>query len=180
MAELVSKRYASALFEIAFEEQTYEKVKDELNFILDCLKGEPQLYQLLKSPLISIQEKKDILYTIFKDRVSQEVFNFLRIIIDKRREGYIEPIIEEYKALSDRVKNKVNAVAITAVPMDKQDLLKLQVNLSMSSGKNVQLQNQVDPTIIGGVLVKIGDKVIDGTVKSRLVNMQEQLSQILV
>jgi len=64
--------------------------------------------------------------------------------------------------------------------MDKQDLLKLQVNLSMSSGKNIQLQNQVDPTVIGGVLVKIGDKVIDGTVKSRLANMQEQLSQILV
>lgn len=180
MAELVAKRYASALFDIAFEEQTYEKIKDELNFILDCLKSEPQLYQLLKSPLIAIQEKKDIIFSIFNNRVSQEVFNFLRIIIDKRREGHIEAIVNEYQALADRVKNKVDAVAITAVPMDKQDLLKLQANLSMSSGKNVQLQNQIDPTVIGGVLVKIGDKVIDGTVKSRLAQMQEQLSQILV
>ncbi|MBU5676596.1 F0F1 ATP synthase subunit delta [Alkaliphilus sp. MSJ-5] len=180
MAELVSKRYASALFEIAFEEQVYEKVKDELSFILDCFKSEPQLYRILKSPLISADEKKDIVSNIFKDRVSQEVFNFLRIIVDKGREGYIESMVREYIALADAVKNKVDAVAITAIPMDKQDLLKLQVNLSMSSGKNIQLQNQVDPTIIGGVLVKIGDKVIDGTVKSRLANMQEQLSQILV
>lgn len=180
MAELVSKRYASALFEVAFEGQNYEQVKNELNFILDCLKGEPQLYDLLKSPLITADEKKDIVSNIFKERVSEEVFNFIRIIIDKGREEYIESVVKEYNILADAVKNKVEAVAITAIPMDKQDLLKLQVNLSMSSGKNIQLKNQVDPSIIGGVLVKIGDKLIDGTVKSRLVNMQEQLSQILV
>jgi len=180
MAELVSNRYASALFEIAFEEQIYEKVKDELNFILQCFENEPQLYQLLKSPLITADEKKDIVSTVFKDRISKEVFNFIRIIIDKGREEYIDAVVKEYRILADAVKNKVEAVAITAVPMDKQDLLKLQVNLSMSSGKNVQLQNVVDPTIIGGVLVRIGNKVIDGTVKSRLANMQEQLSQILV
>ena len=68
MAELISKRYASALFDIAFEEQNYEDVKEQLNFIIDCLKEEPQLYQLLKSPLISINEKKDVLSAIFKDR----------------------------------------------------------------------------------------------------------------
>lgn len=180
MAELVSKRYASALFEVAFENQNYENVKNELSFVLECFKSEPQLYDLLKSPLISDFEKKDILSNIFKDRLSLEVFNFLRVIIDKGREEYLESIIEEYKLLANNIKNIVDAVAITAVPMDKQDILKLQVNLSMSSGKNVQLQNQIDPTVIGGVLVKIGDKVIDGTVKSRLAQMQEQLSQILV
>ncbi len=180
MAELVSKRYASALFEVAFEEQNYEKVKDELNFILDCFKKEPQLYQLLRSPLITTDEKKDIISNIYKDKLSVEVFNFLRVVIDKGREEHMEAMVKEYSILADGVKNKVEAVAITAVPMDKKDLLKLQQNLSESSGKNIQLQNQVDPTIIGGVLVKIGDKVIDGTVKSRLANMQEQLSQILV
>lgn len=180
MAELVSKRYASALFEVAFENQTYEIVKDELNMVLQCFKSEPKLYDLLKSPLISDVEKKEVISNIFKDRVSIEVFNFLRVIIDKRREEYIESIIEEYRTLANNAKNKVDAVAITAVPMDKQDLLKLQVNLSMSSGKNIQLQNKVDPSIIGGVFVKIGDKIIDGTVKGRLSNMKEQLSQILV
>jgi len=180
MAELVSKRYASALFEVSFEDQKYELVRDELIFILKCLKDEPKLHQLLETPSLSSNEKKEILSSVFKENVSKEVLNFLYIVIDKGREQYIESIIEEYKVLTNSAKNKVDAVAITAVPMDKQDLLKLQVNLSMSSGKNVQLQNVVDPTIIGGVLVKIGDKVIDGTVKSRLADMQQQLSQILV
>lgn len=180
MAELVSKRYASALFDIAFEEGSYEKVKEELDFVLACLEEEPQLYQLLKSPLITVLEKKDVVSAIFKDKLSQEVYNFLRIIIDKGRESYIEGIVKEYRTLVDTAKNKVEAVAITAIPMDKEDLLKLQVNLSMTSGKNIQLQNQVDPEIIGGVLVKIGDKVIDGTIRNRLARMEEELSQVLV
>lgn len=180
MAELVSKRYASALFELAFEEQKHHKVQEELAFIRSCIEDEPSFFELLKSPLITADEKKDIISNIFRDRVCMEVLNFLYIIIDKGREAYIKNIVNEYILLVDSVQNKVDAVAITAVPMEKQDLLMLQANLSKSSGKNIQLQNQVDPTIIGGVLVKIGDKVIDGTIKNRLATMQEQLSKILV
>lgn len=180
MAELVYKRYASALFDISLELQNLDQVRAELNFILDCFKAEPQLYTILKSPLITASEKKGIIDNIFKDRVKTEVLNFIRIIIDKGREQYIEAIIKEYGALADVYMNKVDAVAITAVPLENNDLVRLQANLSKSSGKNIQLQNQVDPSIIGGILVKIGDKVIDGTVRSRLANMQEQLSQILV
>lgn len=180
MAELVAKRYASALFEVAFEEKIHEKVKDELSFIVDCLKIEPQFSSLLKSPLITADEKKDIISNIFQGKITTEVFNFIRILIDKGREEYIEAIVKEYKMLVDALKNKVDAVAITAVPMTKEDLLKLQANLSASSGKNIELKNQVDPSVIGGVLVKIGDQIIDGTVKSRLANIREQLSQILV
>ena len=180
MAELVSKRYASALFELAFEEQKHHKVQEELAFIRSCIEDEPSFFELLKSPLITADEKKDIISNIFRDRVCMEVLNFLYIIIDKGREAYIKDIVNEYILLVDSVQNKVDAVAITAVPMEKQDLLMLQANLSKFSRKNIQLQNQVDPTIIGGVLVKIGDKVIDGTIKNRLATMQEQLSKILV
>jgi len=180
MAELVSKRYASALFELAFEEQKHHQVQEELAFIRSCIEDEPSFFELLKSPLITADEKKDIISNIFRERVCMEVLNFLYIIIDKGREAYIKNIVNEYILLVDSVQNKVDAVAITAVPMEKQDLLMLQANLSKSSGKNIQLQNQVDPTIIGGVLVKIGDKVIDGTIKNRLATMQEQLSKILV
>lgn len=181
MAELVvSKRYANALFDVAFEDKTYEKVEKQLTFILDCLKSQPQLYQLLKSPLIPVQDKKEIIANIFKEKIGKEVYNFLRIIIDKRRESYIEDIVNEYKALVDAVKNRVSAVAITAVPINKQDLNKLQASLSESTGKNVQLQNQINPKVIGGVFIKMGDKVIDGTIKSRLAEMNEQMSQIIV
>lgn len=180
MAKLVSRRYANALFDAAFESKSYEKVEDELNFILKSLKGEPQFYQLFKSPLITVEEKKEMITTIFKKNISEQVYNLLLILVEKRREEHIKDIINEYIALVDEVKNKVNAVAITAVPIEKKDLLKLKENLSKSSEKDVQLQNYVDPDVVGGILIRIGDKVIDGTIKSRIVQMREQLSQILV
>ncbi len=180
MAKLVSRRYANALFDAAFESKSYEKVEDELNFISKSLKGEPQFYQLFKSPLITVQEKKEMITTIFKKNISEQVYNLLLILVEKRREEHIKDIINEYIALVDEVKNKVNAVAITAVPIENKDLLKLKENLSKSSEKDVQLQNYVDPDVVGGILIRIGDKVIDGTIKSRIVQMREQLSQILV
>ncbi|ABR46580.1 ATP synthase F1, delta subunit [Alkaliphilus metalliredigens QYMF] len=180
MAELVAKRYAKALFQVAFEMNRYEDVTEELAFVAENLKQHSDLNELLKSPVITLGEKKEILSTIFKEQISPEVFNFLRILLDKSRQGDFQEIYEEYKILADAGKNKIEAVAITALPMDNNDLLKLQVNLSMSSGKNVKLKNEIDPTVIGGVLVKMGDKIIDGTVKARLNQMQDQLLQIIV
>ncbi len=180
MAELVSKRYAGALFDVSFEEKNYDEVRRQLNFVLECFQEEPQLPQLFRSPLITIQEKKDVLTAIFKDKINQEVYNFLRIIIDKGREAYMEAIIKEYGNMVDAAKNMVDAVAITAVAMNEQDLLKLQANLTKSSGKNVKLKNKVDPDVIGGVLVRISDKIIDGTIRNQLAKLEEQLLQTLV
>lgn len=177
MAELIAKKYAKALFEVTFDEERYDAVGDELSFVLKCLEDEPMLYQVLRDPLIVTNEKKKIIDSIFKDSVSQEVLNFLHIIIDKKRERYIESIVGEYKTLTNDVKNIVEAVAITAVPLSDDMLIKLQEILSKSSGKNIQLKNEIDTEIIGGVFVKAGDKVIDGTIKSRLEQMQEQMSQ---
>lgn len=178
MAKLVSKTYAKAFFEVAFDEEKYDVVNNELLFILKCLEDEPLLYQILKNPLIVTNEKKEILNSIFKENISQEVLNFLYIIIDKKREKYIESIVKEYIALTNDVKNIMEAVVITAIPLSNEMLIELQETLSKSLGKNVQLKNKVDTEIVGGVFIKAGDKVMDGTIKSRLEQMQRQMSQI--
>ncbi|KAB3530895.1 F0F1 ATP synthase subunit delta [Alkaliphilus serpentinus] len=180
MAELVAKRYSNALFEVALEINTIDVFKEELMFISNCLKEYSQLDELLASPLIQLQEKKDLVTQIFKDGVSNEMLNFLYILLDKRRQGYLQDITTEYVALANASKNMVSAVAITASPMKMVDLQVLEAKLSKSSGKNVQLTNQVDGDIIGGILIKMGDKVIDGTIKNRLGQLKEQLSQIIV
>lgn len=180
MAKLVARTYANALFEVALEEEKYDAVGQELLFILKCLKEEPKLYDILKSPLVVLKEKKEILNSVFGKNVNQEILNFLYIIVDKKREKYIESIIEEYMALTNEAKNIVEAVAITAVPLKNEMMLKLQETLSKSLGKNVQLKNEIDTEIMGGVLVKVGDKIMDGTIKSRLGEIHKQMSQILV
>ncbi|HZK38431.1 MAG TPA: ATP synthase F1 subunit delta, partial [Clostridia bacterium] len=90
----------------------------------------------------------------------------------------IESIVKEYIALVNDAKNIMEAVAITAVPLNNEMLIKLQEILSKYSGKSVQLKNKIDTGVIGGVIVKAGDKVIDGTIKKRLEQMQMQMSQV--
>ncbi|MBM7615127.1 F0F1 ATP synthase subunit delta [Alkaliphilus hydrothermalis] len=180
MAELVAKRYAGALYEVAIPLQKQEIFKEELLAILDTLTAHPQFDQLLKSPLIQSQEKKDILTKVFQGKISQEVSNFLYILVDKRRQNHIQEIIHEYKGMVEKAKNMVEAIAITAEAMSKDDLSRLQKKLSLTSGKTVTIKNEIDGSIIGGVLIKMGDQVIDGTIKNRLAQMKEQLSQIIV
>lgn len=180
MAELVCKRYAEALFEVAQEDNNLQQIREELDFLKTCLKENQDFEKLLNTPLVNSNEKKEILTNIFKDQFSKEVMNFLYILIDKGRIKYIHDIIREFNTMADISKNIVEGVAITAVPLEEASLLKLQVQLSMASGKNVRLKNEVDREVVGGVLVKIGDKVIDGTLKNRLGHLKQQLSQVIL
>jgi len=180
MAELIAKRYADALFEVSQELNKIQPIQNELQFIAACLKEYPEVDLLLKSPLVQLQEKKDIFTQIFNQQVSKEVMNFLFILLDKRRQGYIKAIIEEFKVMADAVRNEAEAIAYTAETMTQSDVLELQAKLSATSGKKVKLKNVVNKDIVGGVLIKLGDKVIDGTIKSRLEQMKNQLTQILV
>ncbi|SDJ89574.1 F0F1 ATP synthase subunit delta [Natronincola ferrireducens] len=180
MAELVAKRYAGALFEVAQEDNNLQPVREEMDFIGECLKENKDFEKLLNTPLIKSSEKKEVLTNIFKDKVSVEVLNFLYILVDKRRTRDLQEIIKEFSKMADASKNMVEAVAITAFPLEQETLLKLQVQLSMASGKNVKLNNKVEEEVIGGVLIKMGDKVIDGTLKNRLGQMKQQLSQVIL
>lgn len=180
MAELVSRVYAKAMFEAAFESKKHNDIKDELQFVKDCLTENQELYLLWRSPLINVSEKKKIFTNIFQNSLSQEALNFLQIIIDKKREKYIMEMIEVYHGLVDKANNVIEATAVTAVPMDENILLQLQSKLSALSGRNVRLKNEIKQDLIGGVLISMGDKIIDGTIKNQLERMKEQLSQIIV
>ncbi|SES83367.1 ATP synthase F1 subcomplex delta subunit [Natronincola peptidivorans] len=180
MAELIAKRYAEALFEVAQGDDNLQQVREELNFTEESLKANQDFEKLLNTPLVNSSEKKEILTKVFKDKLSNEVLNFLYILVDKRRTNYIYDMIKEFNRMADASKNMVEGVAITAVALEEETLLKLQVQLSMASGKNVKLKNEVDQEIVGGVLVKIGDKVIDGTLKNRLGHLKQQLAQVIL
>lgn len=178
MEKLISKTYAKALFEVALEKEKYDIVGQDLLFILRYLEDEPALYQILRNPLIVTIEKKEIFNSVFRENVGQEVLNFLNIIIDKKRGAYIKSIVKEYVALVNDAKNIMEAVAVTAVPLSDEEMTKLQEILSKSLEKDIQLKNEIDTEIIGGMLVKMGDKVMDGTVKNRLGQIQRQMSQV--
>ncbi|AOT70074.1 F0F1 ATP synthase subunit delta [Geosporobacter ferrireducens] len=180
MAQLAARTYAQALFEVALEANRIDDFEKELNFVVKTFEQHPDFYEIFKTPQISNEEKKHIIENVFKGRLIDEVMNFLKILLDKRRTGILEYIAKEYHKLANAHNNVVEAVAVTTLLLKDEEKAKLVAKLTAVTGKRVQLKNQIDPAIIGGMLVRIGDQVIDGTIQNRLNKLQEDLAQIIV
>ena len=105
--------------------------------------------------------------------------NFFKILIDKERISSLELIQKSFKELLNEKNNILEGKAITAIPMSKEEIKKLEENLSSKYNANIILENIVDETILGGVLVRLGNKEIDGTIKTRLENLKQELSQVI-
>ena len=178
MAELVSKRYAISLFDAGLELEKIETFYKELEFLDSILESEDRLFKLLKNPRITKVEKKSLITEIFKGKLSLEVLNFLYIIIDKSRERFILEIIKEYKSIFNEHKNILNVEAVTAVPMDNKSIEKLKLVLQNKLNKSIQISNRIDKSIIGGVLLKMNEKIIDSTLASQLKNMEATINKV--
>lgn len=180
MVELVAKTYAEALFSVALELNQLDQYGQELDFVMESFKQHTDFYELYKTPRISNEEKKQIIEAVFQGKLSAEIMNFLKILSDKRRTNVIEAIVKDYHKLAHEHQNIVEAVAVTTVPLKNEDKVALEEKLSKMTGKKIILKNEMDQTIIGGMLIRMGDKVIDGTVQGRLSKLRESLAQIIV
>lgn len=179
MINVIADRYAQALFEVGEETQTTSELYQELKQLVDILNENKDLYNFLKSPLIGRDDKKNVMKNIFENQLSKNMNNFLKIVIDKDRISVIENIQESYKSLLNDKNNILEGTVITAVALNEKEIKDLEKNLSTKYNKNVTLTNVVDETILGGVLVKLGNEEIDGTVRTRLSKMKKQLSQVI-
>lgn len=179
MINVIADRYAQALFEVGEETQATNELYEELKQLVVILNENKDLYNFLKSPLIGREDKKNVMKNIFENQLSNNMNNFLKIVIDKDRMSAIENIKESYKNLLNDKNNILEGTVVTAVSLSEQEIKDLEKNLSIKYNKNVTLNNIVDETILGGVLVKLGNEEIDGTVKTRLDKMKEQLSQVI-
>lgn len=176
MAELVAKRYAEALFEVAVETNQLDEFKEELSSVSNVLESEAQLKTIFEHPKLSKDEKKDILNSLFKGKVKDEIINLLYVIVDKGRERYIKDIKKEYITLANEKQGIVEGRAITAIELEENKLKELEEKLSKRFNKTIKLTNEIDKDILGGVLVKIGDKVIDSSVKGQIEKITKELN----
>ena len=179
MISVVAERYAEALFQVGEETNSTTKLYEELNAVVDILKSNKDFFNVLKSPLVAKGEKRDLVEKVLGKELSQNLTNFLKIMIDKDRMSAIEAVLKSYKILLNNKNNIIEGVAITAIAMNKEELKSLEAKLSSKYNKNVTLENKVDESVLGGVLVRLGNEEIDGTVKTRLAKMKESLSQVI-
>ncbi|MFI3209966.1 MAG: F0F1 ATP synthase subunit delta [Peptostreptococcaceae bacterium] len=175
---MIASRYALALFEVCEETDSFDEIYSDLENVCAVLLENENLNGVLKSPIINREEKKNLLLKVFTD-INKTTKNFLQILIDKQRINVLSEIKIHFKKLINEKLNIIEGTAITAVKMSDDEINNLQEKLSNKYSKNVTLTNIVDETVIGGVLVRLGNEEIDGTVKANLAKLKDNLSQVI-
>ncbi|HQA06582.1 MAG TPA: F0F1 ATP synthase subunit delta [Syntrophomonadaceae bacterium] len=176
----VARRYAEAFFSIAQEQDKIDQYQQELEKLVQVIEETENLKEYLAHLLVPAKEKKDIANKIFTEHVSATTLNFFNLLIDKRREVYLNAILDEYKEMADESRNIAKADLVAAQEVSEEDVKMLAEKLSVSMGKTVQLKVSVDPALLGGVKIRLGDQIIDGTVAKKLEMLKEQLKQVKI
>jgi len=171
----VARRYATAFFQVANEKNQLEEFQNELQQVLAALDANRELKRVFYHKLIREKDKRNVIASVFADKLKPETINFLHVLIDKKREEYLEYILQAYTTLANEARNILDADVISAVELTPPDIKDLQGRLSKLTGKNVRLRVNVDPKILGGLVVRVGDRVIDGSVSKRLQMLKKNL-----
>ena len=171
----VAVGYIQALFEAAKAQNRFQQTEKDLEKVVQFLKENHELKKVLLHPAIPKERKIQIIDSLLSPQVSPLVRNFLRLIVDKRREGVLEFIQDVYKSVADLVGGIVRATIQTVIPLTEERIVRLKDTLERYSEKKVEVRTEIRPEILGGVVVRIGNKVIDGSVLSRLENLRRGL-----
>lgn len=171
----IAHRYAQALFDIAAQ-GNLDAIEAELQELTQLIEENAEVAHVLYHPHISLSEKKDLMNKIFAGQLSVTVRNFLNLLIDRRRQNYLPDIARDFSRLADGARNIVEAKVSSAIPLNQVQEQRLHEELVRITGKNVRMVKEVRPELIGGVMVQIGDRVMDGTVAFKLQRIRQSLS----
>lgn len=177
MAELsIVRRYARALFDSANKSGTVAQVEDDLKTVDQLIRSSPRFYRALRAPTIAGSRKKELILRGVGDRIGALTTRFLNLLIDKRREDVLSRVYAEYHRLANQARNILPVSVTAAVPLTDAERDGLAAALAQRTGKQIVLQVSIQPDILGGLMVRMGDTVIDGSVRSRLEQLRARLS----
>lgn len=172
----VARRYARALFELASEEKQVEPVSTALTGLADNVEGSNELRSILESPRYTPEVKKAVLGGVAQRLAAPGVVqNLIAMLIDRNRLGQLRGIADEFEQMAERAAGRLRAEIISATPLPESYYDQLQKTLSEATGRQVTLHRRQDPSLIGGVVAKVGDTVFDGSIKNRLTDLRHQL-----
>ncbi|MBW1680059.1 MAG: ATP synthase F1 subunit delta [Deltaproteobacteria bacterium] len=174
----ISKRYAKALLSIGREDGNYEEYGKNLREFADFCTSSPEFYRVISSRIYSGEERGGVLdWALEKSGFAPVVKNFLRLLLEKNRIGAIAEIADYYEKLTDEIANIARAEIITARPIKEDTLGRVKQALTGLTSQDVKVQIREDASLIGGIIVKIGDLVLDGSVRAQLEGLKESLKR---
>ncbi|GAB2721526.1 F0F1 ATP synthase subunit delta [Paenibacillus thermoaerophilus] len=171
----VAKRYARALFEIAREKGIVEQVGEDLQGIAATIKADKDFAALLAHPSVSTAAKKEILAKAFEGRVTDVVFNTIQLLADRRREELLPTLAFDYMQIADEASGSARATIRTPRTLSDEEVAKIAEQFGKLAGKTIRAVQELDPSLIGGIQVRIGDRLYDGSVSGKLARLQKAL-----
>jgi F-type H+-transporting ATPase subunit delta len=176
----VARRYASALFRTAKRVDQVDRILDDLKAIADLLRGDPSLKNFLEAPQILDQYKRELVTTAFKPLVSEALFSFLVLVLEKHRIQYLLAMTAEYERLVKEDRGILQARIITARALDPAFKNRLKEELEKSTDKKIEMILKINPQIIGGIIVILGNKIIDRSIRHQLDELKEEMLALTV
>ncbi len=179
MAKLVSKTYGEALFEIAIEENKLDEFLEEASLVLKLISENPDFSKLMNHPRIDMEEKVRVVENVFGDKLSKEITGLMRLIVQKDRYSEVEDILTWFVKQVKQEKGIGEALVTSAAELSDQQKKQIEDRLLATTGyKQMEMKYAVDESLIGGLMICIGDRVVDSSIKSRLSDMKKELMKI--
>lgn len=179
MAKLISKTYGDALFELAVEKDKVDVLLEEIEQLKGVLSENEDFGRLMNHPKIIKEEKIQVAKDVFTGRISDELLGFLTIIITKDRYKDIDAILDYFIAEVKRYKGIGIATVTTAVPLKEEQCKKIEQKLlDTTQYTKMEMHYNLDESLIGGMVVRIGDRVVDSSIKTKLSELQKELLKV--
>jgi F-type H+-transporting ATPase subunit delta len=175
----VAGRYATALFSLGKEEKTLDRFETDLLGLHDCIEKSKDFQRMIASPVYKrIEQQKAIIAISKKIKCSKNIQNLLNLMAKKRRLFVLPNLIEDFRGLMENERGEVRAEVISARDLTKVQRSELEQKIKSSIGKEIKLNVKVDETVLGGLVIKVGSKMIDTTIKSKLVKLQKIMKEV--
>jgi len=174
----LARRYAKALIELCAEAKNHAVIGKQLESFAETLSSSPELQAVLKSNKATLADKKEILSKIFQKHLfAPTTRNFLFVLLEQSRLDHIGDMVAAFNEMLDELSGRVRATVTSAVPLEKAEIGRIQAALQRLTRKQVTLDARVDPSLIGGVVTTVGNVVLDGSIRTQLATLRDQLNE---
>jgi F-type H+-transporting ATPase subunit delta len=172
----VARRYARALFALGLAEDRFEQYGEELSAVLEAMRQNRELGFMLANPGYSQQQRKGAVDAVASAlRLSPLTVNFLRLLVDRQRIGDLAGIFRAYGAMVDQHAGRVRATVTSARPLTEDELARVREAIARMTGRTIVLESRTDPALIGGLVTQVGATQLDGSVRTQLERMRDEL-----
>ncbi len=178
MAKLIAKKYATALFELAASEGLVEKYEQQVKAIYTALQDETDFMAVLKDYKITLEEKVSLTEKVFSENTMYPIVGLLVLLIKKGRQDSLLEVLDTFLDMVKKSSGIVKAVVISTLPLKSEQLQRVKEKLEASTKCQIELETIIDKSIIAGLVIRVGDKVVDASIKGEMQTLKKQLSEL--